>query len=95
MADTRVLLNGLVEYRVSLDRHLRELQAEYDELDIRWNAFSVVYEGDAADQYKDGWARTESRFRDYLHYTKQIAALLDARIEALRLANVQEGMQLG
>ncbi len=92
MADTRRLLNGLVEYRSSLDRHLATLRTEFDALQSRWQAFSAVYEGDAADEFKPGWAQTTARFNEYITRTTAIAHMLDNRIERLREANKREGI---
>lgn len=92
MADTRRLLNGLVEYRSSLDRHLASLRTEFDALQSRWHAFSAVYDGDAADEFKRHWALTSARFNEYITRTTAISAMLDNRIERLREANKREGM---
>lgn len=92
MADSRLLLNGLVEYRSSLERHLSSLRTEFDALQSRWNAFSAVYEGDAADEFKPGWAQTTARFNEYITRTTAIARMLDNRIEHLREANKREGI---
>ena len=94
MADTRLLLAGLVEYRAALERHLGDLRQEFDGLDLRWRSFAAVYEGDAADQFKYGWDRTTHRFLYYLERTQAIARVLDERIDALREANQQEGSLL-
>jgi len=95
VADTTALLHGLENYRASLDRHLRELRYEYDTLTSVWNSFSSVYNGIAADQLKEGWVRTASRFDEYVNRTTAIAYMLDERIESLRAADKQEQMQLG
>jgi len=92
MADTRRLLTGLEEYRASLDRHLVSLQADFGAVQSRWHAFSAVFAGDAADEFKPGWAQTTARFEEYLARTKAIANVLDERIEHLRDANRQEGI---
>lgn len=92
MADSRVLLYGLVEYRTSLERHLSSLRTEFDALQSRWHAFSAVYEGDAADEFKPGWAQTTARFNEYIARTTAIARMLDNRIEYLREANKREGL---
>lgn len=94
MADTRLLLAGLIEYRAALERHVQSLRAEYDGLDIRWRAFASVYDGDAADQFKYGWDRTSHRFQYYLERTHAISQILDERIEALRQVNQEEGSLL-
>ena len=90
MADSRILLAGLREYHVSLERHLAQLRTEFDSLQNRWYAFSTVYEGDAADQFRAGWLRTVSRFQEYINQTQQISSILEKRIERLEEANRTE-----
>lgn len=92
MADTRRLLEGLVEYRGSLERHLSSLQSEFKAVQSRWRAFSAVFAGDAADEFKPGWAQTEARFSEYIARTTAISRMLDRRIESLREANRREGL---
>ena len=95
MADSRLLLNGLIDYRATLERHVRQVRDEFAELEIRWRAFSAVYEGDAAEQFKEGWARTTARFGEYVERTAAIARVLDDRIDDLRAANRQESGLIG
>lgn len=92
MADTRLLLKRLEEYRHSLRRHVIALRSEYEYLDVQWQRLSVVYQGDAADQFRAYWIRTADRFQEYITNTDRIAEILDERIEALREANREEGM---
>lgn len=87
MADTRLLLNLLEEYSRSLHRHLIEVRTEFDQLLGRWYAFDEVYDGEAADQFKEGWGRTSARFKEYTERSEAIATILDSRIDALREAN--------
>ena len=91
-ANTRLLLNGLKAYRQSLDRHLNGLQAEFASLQSRWHAFSAVFAGDAADEFKPGWARTTASFTEYMSRTQAIAKMLDERIEYLEEANRAIGL---
>lgn len=88
--DTRVLLAGLEEYSRTLEGHSSRLRVEFDHLDGRWQAFSGVYEGEAADQFRAGWARTAQNFQEYLQQTERIQAVLRERIEALRDADRAE-----
>jgi uncharacterized protein YukE len=88
--DMRVLLAGLEEYHRVLGKHLSKLMGEYQQLDAQWRRFSAVYEGDAADQFREGWMRTANRFQEYIEQTQKISALLDERIEDLRQANRTE-----
>lgn len=91
MADTRRLLAGLREYHQTLSRHLGVLSTEYLQLERRYQALSPVYEGDAADQFKLGWSRTHSTFREYIDRGEVIRRLLSERIEALENANRPDG----
>lgn len=90
MADSRILLAGLREYHASLERHLTQLRAEFDSLQNRWYAFSAVYEGDSAEQFRSGWLRTSSRFQEYINQTQKISSILEERIERLEEVNRTE-----
>jgi len=90
VANTRLLLNGLEEYRAALRRHLIEVRTEFDGLQRRWHIFSAVYEGDSADQFRSYWLRTVARFEEYVQRGEAIADILDERIEHLREANRTE-----
>ncbi len=57
----------------------------------RWRAFSAVYEGDAADQFRAGWQRSTAMFKDYVNQTQRIAKILEERIASLRETNKPEG----
>jgi uncharacterized protein YukE len=88
--DTRVLLAGLEEYSRVLEAHSSRLRVEFDHLDSRWHIFSIVYEGEAADQFRAGWVRTAQNFQEYLEQTERIQGVLRERIEALRDADRAE-----
>lgn len=92
MANTKILLRGLEEYHKTLTQHLRQLQQEFSSMESQWRAFSAVYEGDAADQFRSHWQRTTARFQEYIDQGQSIAKVLDERIIALRAANKQEGL---
>jgi len=95
VADTRVLLAGLEEYHRVLGLHLSKLTAEFQQLDGTWRQFSAVYEGNAADQFREGWIRTTQRFQEYIDQTQKISAVLNERIEHLREADRTEGGLIG
>ena len=92
MADSRALYNGLVNYRQTLEKHLADVTSEYEELGNMWSRFSSVYEGDAADQFRQNWMRTTSVFQEYITQTAAINRLLEERITALGEADRPEGM---
>lgn len=90
-SNTKILLKGLEAYYGSLQQHMKQVHQDFQQLEIRWRSFSIVYEGDAADQFRAGWQRTTSMFHDYVNQTQRIALILEERIAALREANKQEG----
>lgn len=95
MADSRILLAGLEEYHRELERHLSQLTAEYQHLDTSWRQFNAASEGDYADQFRAGWARTTQRFQEYIEQTQKIITFLDERIEHLRNLNKSESGLIG
>lgn len=95
MADSRVLLSGLKEYRRALGTHLSRLTTEFQQLDRTWRQFERVYQGDAADQFREGWQRTSRRFEEYIEQTDKISRLLDERIGDLERVNRTEGGLIG
>lgn len=90
MADTRVLLHGLLEYHKRLILHITQMQQEYQQLERRWRAFRDVYEGDAADQFKPGWEHTAAGFQLYIDEAQNIMKILEERIGFLGKVNQQE-----
>ncbi len=91
MVDSTKLLAGLLEYYADLDRHLTLLQADFQQLENRWQAFNAVYEGEAAQQFQISWLRTAQWFQDYINQTQKLMAILDQRILALQEANLSGG----
>ncbi len=87
MADTTALLQGLIDYRDTLMKHLSQLNQGFETLSREWQHFSLVYEGDAAHEFKGLWFRTSSNFQEYLDRTQRIVAVLDERINFLQEAN--------
>jgi len=90
--DTRLLLQGLEDYRKALDRHLKKLDTEFHVLEQRWVALNAVYTGDAADEFRKYWMVTIARFNEYITRTRRISEMLDERIEALQEFNRSEGL---
>ena len=95
MADSRILLAGLEEYHRVLGKHLSQLTAEFQQLDNNWRQFSACYEGNAADQFREGWIRTSRRFQEYIEQTQKISSMLDERIEHLRAVDQTESGLIG
>jgi uncharacterized protein YukE len=93
--DSRILLRGLEEYNRVLEQHSSMLKMEFDHLDSRWQQFSSVYEGEAADQFRAGWIRTTQNFQEYIEQTERIRGLLRERIDALRDADRAESGLVG
>jgi ketosteroid isomerase-like protein len=81
--DGRTLLNGLIEYRDSLERHLARLLADFTEMEQRSMTCMRVYEGGDADEFWAHWRRTTDDFREYQIRTMAILPMLNERIQAL------------
>jgi uncharacterized protein YukE len=92
MTNATALLAGLKQYHNSLDRHLADLNSKHQELENSWHRFSEVYEGDAANQFRANWLRTEANFNEYIEQTQKISKMLDERIKELEIANKPEGI---
>ncbi len=92
MADMRVLLTGLTDYQNSLGYHLNQVRDEFQQLESRWNALNVVYEGTAADEFRSFWLVTISNFNNYIDQTQQISSILQDRIDALNEADRAVGL---
>ncbi|MFL5659451.1 MAG: WXG100 family type VII secretion target [Ktedonobacteraceae bacterium] len=91
VVNSAVLLTGLEEYHRRLREHISQMEQQYQQLEKRWQAFSAVYEGNAAEQFRTGWRRTTEGFRGYVDQGHNIMKVLEERIEALREANRAEG----
>jgi len=92
MTNVTVLLSGLKQYHDSLDRHLADLKSKHQELENSWHRFSEVYEGDAAEQFRANWLRTEGNFNEYIEQTQKISKMLDERIKDLEILDKPEGI---
>jgi len=93
--DARILLQGLEEYSRALERHTVMLKIQFHDVDSHWRQFSSVYEGDAADQFRAGWTRTNQNFTEYIEQTDRIQKLLEERIASLREADRTESGLIG
>ena len=91
MADTRVLLDRLREYRAGLKAQLGRLSDELQQLEAARAALDSVFEGDGAEEFRQSWQRTADRFRIYIEEGTLLANGLDARIADLETANVAQG----
>lgn len=89
--DSRVLLRGLQAYNASLEQHIASLRSDYQQLENQWRAFNAVAEGNYADQFRNGWMRTQAQFQEYINQSEKIKAKLTQRIEDLSQFNRQEG----
>lgn len=95
MADPQRLLTGLEDYHRELTSHLRTVQDEFNAVRNVGEQFITEYEGDAAEQFKAGWARTKQKFDTYTTDTDRISAMLDERIESLRGVAREENDLIG
>lgn len=80
-----VLLPRLGFYRDTLKVQVTRMRQEYALATQRWNAFSAVYEGVAADEFRAGWNNTCKKFDEYIEQTDRILIVLDEAIKNLEL----------
>jgi hypothetical protein len=92
MADTRALLDGLREYHAGLASQLSRLGEEFQLLEAARLALDGVFQGDAADVFRQQWGRTAEHFRLYLDQGALLARGLEQRIAALESANTELGI---
>lgn len=83
MANVDLLLQNLRDYRNVLRLQVQRMRDGYNEVEKRWGNFSAVYEGNAAEQFRDGWLRTVRKFNEYMDVSERILIVLDAKIEEL------------
>jgi hypothetical protein len=91
-ANASVLCTLLEEYHKRLTQHLIQMEQECKVLEQRWQNFSTVYQGNAAEQLRAGWQRTTDRFREYMYEGQSIARVLEQRINSLREFDRPEGL---
>ncbi len=82
--DVDQLRRGLEDYRSTLERQRKDLQSKYQELQRNFNALFNVYGGNAAEEFRQRWARTANWFEEYLNKSAALDQFLTERIEQLR-----------
>ena len=91
MYNSKILLNSLIEYKSSLEKHCNSLEAEFKTLEKCWNLFKKSAEGDYIRQFSSNWEKTQSQFNEYISRSKKILELLDSRIENLKIFSGEQG----
>jgi uncharacterized protein YukE len=64
-------------YRIRLEKHLKQIKPEFDQLQNRWRSLSAIYQGEAAEQFGANWLRTSKRLDEYINRLQQIIKILD------------------
>ncbi len=77
------LRQGLQEYHSGLNRHVGQLEHDFENIEGRFMALSREYEGQAAEEFRNAWSQTASWFRDYINQTRQLSDVLEERTRAL------------
>lgn len=84
MTDATRLTHLLDDYAEALGAHLATVREEFAVLERAWVSLSDVYEGTAADQFREVFLGTAQRLRSYEHDGALLLAVLRRRIESLR-----------
>lgn len=82
--DIDKLLNGLINYKDCLSRHLLKLQEDFDLLMNTFLKLNQEYAGQRAEDFKNSWNRTARWFESYIDNAKILCKNLQDRIESLR-----------
>jgi len=85
--DSRRLLAGLEEYHRKLIRQKATFTSELTNARSCWSRLSEVYQGTAADQFRNAWECTYRNLSEYLSAVERLEPILRDRIEALREAD--------
>ncbi len=88
--NTRHLLEALEEYERALNRQALAFRSELEPLRTSWLHLSSVYEGTAAEQFRQGWESTARMLDDYLATTERLLPIIKDRIESLRKADRED-----
>ncbi|MCW5623979.1 MAG: hypothetical protein KIT73_04575 [Burkholderiales bacterium] len=84
MTDATRLSHLLDDYAAALATHLGTVKEEFGQLERAWSALSEVYEGAAADQFRNVFESTAGRMQRYEDDAAGLLTVLRARIETLR-----------
>lgn len=84
MTDSTRLAHLLDRYATALALHLGTVREEFQGLERAWAALSDVYEGDAAEQFRDVFGHSAARMHRYETDADRMLTLLRARLETLR-----------
>jgi uncharacterized protein YukE len=92
MADLARLIRVLDSYSGQLERHNAEIGKAYQQLEHSLSVLSSVYEGVAATEFKNHWARTRQGLKEYNDGVRSIRLVLEERLAALKEADRPDGL---
>jgi len=70
----------LAEYQRSLEKHVKQLEQDFEELQPLWAGLSSEYGGESAEELLAAWSQTASWFEEYMHNTRNLSRFLEDRI---------------
>ncbi|NES70409.1 MAG: hypothetical protein F6K24_36945 [Okeania sp. SIO2D1] len=70
------LKNALLSYQTALNQHLLVLKEEFEMLETAWRSLNDVYEGSAAEEFKEAWRKTMVDFEDSIGKIETILSFL-------------------
>lgn len=88
--DVGRLAQALEEYSNTLTANRQMVGEAFAELDGRYAALREVYDGTAAREFMEGWARVNEAFDAYLEGLPALLDLLEERTELLRRMDTAE-----
>ena len=90
MTDVTALTGLLTDYAGALEGHLATLRVEFSDLERAWAGLSEVYEGAAAEQFRNVFLGTASRMHRYEHDATILLGILRERIGTLQQLDATE-----
>lgn len=74
---------GLTEYQQSLQKHVKQLEGDFEELQPLWAGLRCEYESAAAEELLVAWSETARWFEEYMQNTRHLSQFLEDRITHL------------
>lgn len=82
-----VLVKRLTSHSEALDRNISAMQQAFEKVQESFANLRRVWGGDAAEEFYEHWMRTADRLEQTFDKGRRLKALLDERLDSLRMAD--------
>ena len=90
MTDVTALSTLLGDYADALDLHLATVRESFTDLERAWTGLSEVYEGAAAEQFRNIFLGTGARMHQHEHDATVLLGILRQRVGTLQRVDAVE-----